>query len=452
MLEFFNKRLRDPTDPFMRKHGFKAFNVPSPQDIASVQKVVGRGGACKRDINFCHLCACVSAECACPRNDDRRCDRCKQKSKTNCYHHPVGDKKTLEEAQAKLNDMVERDPLLFQDDLDLKCRYSPQEVSKETLMSNIEYKPTSDRDKMTFAREYINHDLEKLGLSRIGSLEERRERLCAALMIRIIRVDLENTTEAAQYPQAMMDIINAIPCILHLENWCGEKIIKLLLIEGFNSFDGNTKAQDKFLDDFTNLVNTSILGSPDRIANWNMKKASKSKDGKTMINDQTMRNTHVRKFISKFETLSDFALPNHAVRREKWNKCISLYREVLVLLKQREDFTDEEIETFQDKCDEFYDGWIDLLGKDGVTNYFHMFGAGHLAYYLREWRNLWRYSQQGWEAFNAKFKTYFFRATQRGGSGGGPGCHAKKQSRLQPIGRWLQRKLYWLTEESRELL
>ena len=70
-----------------------------------------------------------------------------------------------------------------------------------------------------------------------------------------------------------------------------------------------------------------------------------------------------------------------------------------------------------------------------------MMSSGHLSMYLRRWKNLYRHSQQGWEAFNSLLKTFYFRRTQRGGtSNAGKG----RKSRLLPIGRWLQRRVIWL--------
>jgi len=36
-----------------------------------------------------------------------------------------------------------------------------------------------------------------------------------------------------------------------------------------------------------------------------------------------------------------------------------------------------------------------------------MLGAGHIGEYLLHHRNLYKHSQQGWEAFNALLKTFF---------------------------------------------
>ncbi len=57
--------------------------------------------------------------------------------------------------------------------------------------------------------------------------------------------------------------------------------------------------------------------------------------------------------------------------------------------------------------DNFYVTWIDLLLHEGVTNYIHMLGAGHIGEYLLHHQNLYEHSQQGWEVFNALLKTFF---------------------------------------------
>jgi len=78
---------------------------------------------------------------------------------------------------------------------------------------------------------------------------------------------------------------------------------------------------------------------------------------------------------------------------------------------------------------------------DDDDDYIHMLASGHVSAYLFYWKNLYRHSQQGWEAFNSLLKTFFFRRTQRGGSiNGGKGT----KTRLVPIAKWLQRRIVWL--------
>jgi hypothetical protein len=71
-----------------------------------------------------------------------------------------------------------------------------------------------------------------------------------------------------------------------------------------------------------------------------------------------------------------------------------------------------------------------------------MISSGHIAFYLREWGNLYKYSQQGWESLNSLMKSVYYRRTQRGGHGGKTD---EPMLRCLPIGRWLQRKLHFLS-------
>jgi hypothetical protein len=191
------------------------------------------------------------------------------------------------------------------------------------------------------------------------------------------------------------------------------------------------------------FVNTNIHENFWRRANWSLARGKCSTDPKQVIMDQSMSNVQTRKFIDRFESLSKICLLDDE-EREVSNEVGGLYRDIIRMARKKSDFTNQEIDTFSEMCDVFYEKWIDLLGEEGATNYFHMIGAGHLTYYLRQWRNLYRFSQQGWESLNALFKTFYFRRTQRGGHGG---KRNERNSKFGPVARWYQRKLFWLSGE-----
>jgi hypothetical protein len=77
--------------------------------------------------------------------------------------------------------------------------------------------------------------------------------------------------------------------------------------------------------------------------------------------------------------------------------------------------TDDDVQKFQEHIDLWYQVWIELHGIEGCTNYTHMLSSGHMAEYMFEWHNLYRFSQQGWENFNHVFSTVYFRRTNHGG-------------------------------------
>ena len=116
--------------------------------------------------------------------------------------------------------------------------------------------------------------------------------------------------------------------------------------------------------------------------------------------------------------------------------------------KKKEDYTEEELILFQKYIDFWFNDYVPLTGKDGCTNYIHMLSAGHVHFYLKQYKNLSKFSNQGWESLNAMIKTYFFRSTNRGG-GGGKGDRTK--TKLDGIGRWLQRRLMWLCYDTDRL-
>jgi hypothetical protein len=82
-------------------------------------------------------------------------------------------------------------------------------------------------------------------------------------------------------------------------------------------------------------------------------------------------------------------------RKDHWKKSMDSWNKLMEMAHQREDFSEEEIDEFGIQCDVFFELWVHLTGLEGMTNYIHMIGSGHVTFYLREWRNLYRYSQQG---------------------------------------------------------
>ena len=111
---------------------------------------------------------------------------------------------------------------------------------------------------------------------------------------------------------------------------------------------------------------------------------------------------------------------------------------------KKEDLSEKNIMEFQFHADMFFQLWVKIgKGLRATTNYVHILGAGHLSEYLDHWRNLYRHSQQGWEALNSMIRTFIYRRTARGG-----GKH--NRSILEPLARWLQRRLMWISGHTYE--
>jgi hypothetical protein len=422
--------------------------VSSPQDVSSFWKTLKRGGACKRDREFCGWCACLSKQCHLPRV--RKCQKCTTRGKRHCYHWEVGDAPTLDRMKEDFETIGNTFPFLKDEGgpgpllAKLLLHARETQADKTVDSSHINFVAISKEEKKQFSSD-INTDLGVLRLSRIGSLDVRQERLSHALELLGNLEEIQLQIDAGEYAGAWILIRQAIPCVLHCENRCGEKILKMILLEGWDERDQDNYARDKMLVDVVKVVNTRILGKPKRPANWRIITTMDS-ENRTMLGDQSMPNRHVRKFIEQIDVITEVVILDEE-RRQSWNQVIGLWSNLMTQARQKEDFSDEDINRFEDMCDEFYESWIALNGQKGITNYFHMVGAGHLTYYLRHYRNLYRFSQQGWESLNAMLKQIFFRRTQRGGNGG------KKDeinSKSKPIGRWLQRRMMFLSGQYRK--
>jgi hypothetical protein len=116
----------------------------------------------------------------------------------------------------------------------------------------------------------------------------------------------------------------------------------------------------------------------------------------------------------------------------------------MMTLGQTQDFTDSDIDRLQVDIDAWNARWVALCGREGLTNYTHLLNSSHVTYYLRRFRNLYRYSNQGWEYQNSQMKYVYLHRTNRGGS---EGTHGERSSKIKHLGRWMLRVLWWMTKE-----
>jgi hypothetical protein len=103
----------------------------------------------------------------------------------------------------------------------------------------------------------------------------------------------------------------------------------------------------------------------------------------------------------------------------------------MITLRQRQDFTSKKNSDLDKKVTLWSSAWISLTGREGVKNYIHMLGSGHLVEHLKIWKNLYRLSNQGWENLNTSIRCVYHHMIQHGGSKGNNGS---RPSRVRPLG------------------
>jgi hypothetical protein len=225
----------------------------------------------------------------------------------------------------------------------------------------------------------------------------------------------------------------------------------MLLIEGFSNAQRRTImahiASEReriiaFAEKIREIFNNQILGDEDGPAQWRLPMDEQGKNVGIICLD----NNRIRKIIDNFQLLIQASISD-PTRLTQYSYCIPQYRMGMEILRQREDFMDDRVKQFQEHIDQWYQTWLKLHGWEGCTNYTHMLSSAHIAEYMFKWKNMYRFSQQGWESFNHVFSTFYFRRTNHGGIRHGGAA----KSKLLGIGCWLQRRMLWMVGVGTEL-
>ena len=162
-------------------------------------------------------------------------------------------------------------------------------------------------------------------------------------------------------------------------------------------------------------------------------------DDFSSLKDINLDGRQTRDFEAHMDHLIDVCLGDHTFGQDyvvDWRETVRLYSCVREQLTSRKHYDIFMVAQFQKDADVFMKRYKALTGRDGMTNYFHMLDAGHFAFFLHKYGNLYRLSQQGWENVNSIMKRSFHRNTQRGGCKRGT-------SKILPVFLRLHRAMMW---------
>jgi hypothetical protein len=160
----------------------------------------------------------------------------------------------------------------------------------------------------------------------------------------------------------MMLIHQAIPCIMHLENRSGEKILTMLLSIGAEIYQRRRAGAslDGYVQEVQRIVQTVILGTEWRPKQWRAPMKEKGNE----IGKVSLSNSTTRDFMSGVLPLVNyiFSHPEDIELRNKWIEAVTLYKSAIELLRKPTVFSDDKIEEFQVLVDDFYQNWVELVG------------------------------------------------------------------------------------------
>ena len=284
---------------------------------------------------------------------------------------------------------------------------------------HYDFAAASPSDRSAYLRR-LGHDLALRNLPVIGSTRVMqdllKETLTKEYKLHKILDELRHGT--INQATALYLVINALPCILHLENRVGLKILSRLLRIGMDHAKSNTVDDvasetdriKQFITQVEEKMNSSVLGSEDRPIIWKCPYDADKKQVGTICLD----NVGTRSVVKARMELVGVCIPAVA-DRDRWGKTIGYYTDAMNILIQHQDLEDEEIDEFQWKIDQFAQGWIEInMGKEGVSNYIHDLNSGHVSDYLLHWMNLYAHSQQSWAALTFDVNKYWSLNTDQG--------------------------------------
>ncbi len=213
-----------------------------------------------------------------------RCDFCKENDKERCYHWEAGDEASLEIFRQKLEEhltlYVSQNGTHYTDiRRKTKIVYDPTDTLRTSNPYNVEYRPQGDTaatlaEAQRFFSNLVTTELRLRRLHLYGNMEERRIRLEKLLIVEQ-KIDLisQAVLRGDEGKEAAMLLISqAIPCILHLENRVGEKLVTVLLAMAANKYQerSNCRTLTRFANIIQDIFNTRILGSFTRPSQWKL--------------------------------------------------------------------------------------------------------------------------------------------------------------------------------------
>jgi hypothetical protein len=242
------------------------FNVTHTPDLKGAWFLSRRGGGCKNKKYFCHLVSCTKRTLTSYSVGNFRCARCKRRNKSKCYHHTVCSKVNVEamlealeeelgryhEEHGKTYEEVRRASRLQVDHM---------QVDKEANPLHIDYViPVNDPEKQRLYSQFIARECVLRGIPLHGThFDEWRNALQSCVDVeRAISIleRIRQWKEEGLEEAALVELVELlIPCILHLENRVGEKMITIILRKALGDFQGR---KDDFIARMDHFFQTQI--------------------------------------------------------------------------------------------------------------------------------------------------------------------------------------------------
>ena len=298
-------------------------------------------------------------------------------------------------------------------------------------------------------------------------LEDMVEEL-ADLLVYEEKVWNAKTTWDRQKVVKWMVAQQAIPCTMHMKvrtiETLLEELFKQCITERYQESRKESQIKKACMAAVTKYMNEHVFGNEEyqQRGQWTFPMENGELHMKGMTGNVAHKVLHHLSKIADIVYAEEFDESGKSkgdrkkIRREnkqkqlKWNRMMKEFVAFWKLVDQKyDDLTDEEIDHAHKHGQLFFAMCRDMF-PERITNYFHLIGAGHITYYLDKHRNLYRFSQQGWEALNKLIKSQYHHKTNHGGCRGNRDSAMQRGQHLLPIANMLTRRTCWLLRLGQE--
>jgi hypothetical protein len=234
-----------------------------------------------------------------------------------------------------------------------------------------------------------------------------------------------------------------ILCLLHLPMRTHEKVITLLLQHACQH--RLPKNSTPILEEMVAIIRSLAKLKGTWTYKWN--KSSTSVEKVKLHWDQS-KHIFKEKNMGALKRLVELAI--QPSEQADWVLFLQQYITFIDLLTVSRDYTDEDIALLEKYQNETYR----LLkahcgGKDAITNYFHYLGVGHVLWMCRRYGNIWRYRNEGAEAWNKNLSKRCNMFNSSGNRG-----NIKGSGNVLPfevLGKWMGRYAMWQLDLANDL-
>jgi hypothetical protein len=250
---------------------------------------------------------------------------------------------------------------------------------------------------------------------------------------------------SASHPSAKsIGVDRLVLCLLHLPMRTHEKVLTLLLQLACHS--RTSSKSTPILDEMVAIIRR--LGNLKSTWTYTWNKASTSVEKVKLHWDQSKR-IFTDNNMGALTSLVHVAITD-PLERANWVRFLKKYIDLIGLLTVSRDYRNEDLVLLEQYQNETYE----LLkahcgGIDAITNYFHYLGAGHVLWMCRRYGNIWRYRNEGAEAYNKNLskRCNMFNSSGNRGNVAGRGNVLP----IEVLGKWMGRYAMWQLDLANDL-